>query len=367
MMGKDLLEGISHRITWPWRWLLAHSRNCGISRADGLVIGLGEVLVGRNVLHGGAVKLLELEKFFEVNDRLFSILYLVSSALPEFAESLVSTCRRNKILFVWNQNGVAYPAWAGKKTSLINNLLQKLLSQADFVIYQSDFCRRSADKWLGSSIKDSRILLNPVDLEFFRPPQEQLSLKPLRLLTMGTHHHPGRVIPVIDALAKLRLDGWDARLTIAGRLLWPGGEHQTQRAIEQHNLKNAVQILPAFDRQGALKLCQTHHILIHPKPMDPCPTVVAEAMACGLAIVASNTGGLPEMVDDTCGQLIPGVDDWEELHFATGKELADAAGSLAQNWQEASRAARARAERLFSAKNWVAAHEQIFEELLAPS
>ena len=37
------------------------------------------------------------------------------------------------------------------------------------------------------------------------------------------------------------------------------------------------------------------------KYKDPCPNSVIEAMSCGLPILYSNSGGLPELVNNRCG------------------------------------------------------------------
>ena len=37
------------------------------------------------------------------------------------------------------------------------------------------------------------------------------------------------------------------------------------------------------------------------KYKDPCPNSVIEAMSCGLPILYSNSGGLPELVNNGCG------------------------------------------------------------------
>ena len=47
-----------------------------------------------------------------------------------------------------NQNGVAYPGWAGAKTEQLNRRNRSVLEAADHVLYQSEFCRRSADAFV---------------------------------------------------------------------------------------------------------------------------------------------------------------------------------------------------------------------------
>ncbi len=344
-------------------------RGGGITRAVGMepVLGFGGVLDGGGLIHGGAVKLLSLREGFACDEREFNILYLVSSAQPRSPDGWVRMCRKRGIRFVWNQNGVGYPAWAGWQAGRHNRPMRRLRSQADFVIYQSEFCRGSAEKFLGPSDGPSRTLLNPVNLDHFSPADPPLALEPLRLLVMGTQNYAARVLHALDALAALRADGRAVRLTIAGRAIWKDAERDIARRIRELGLGDSVERHPAFTQAQAVELYRSHHILIHAKYMDPCPTVVAEALACGLPVVAPASGGLPEMTTPGCARLIPVPEDWNRLHTPTGEALAAAVGDLAQDWESASRDARAQACRAFDQGKWIAAHDEIFRSLLRDS
>ena len=361
-MTKEFLRQVFNA---PNRLRAARDRS-SLMRSDATepVVAFGGVLDRDGLIHGGAVKLLHLREAFANDERKFNILYLVSSSQPEFADDLVRLCKSRRIAFVWNQNGVGYPAWAGRETERHNAPMRRLRSQADFVIYQSEFCRSSAEQFLGPDSRPSTILLNPVDLERFHPRAEPLPEKPLRLLALGTQNYLDRVLNPIDALKLLRDSGIEATLTIAGRLLWKNAGPDIIRYVESHGLGSHVVLLPAFTQDEAAELYRTHHILLHPKYLDPCPTVVIEALASGLPVVGSGSGGLTEMVPADCGVLVPTVVEWGRLITPRPNEIADAVSKVLPQLPVFSQAARRHAERTFDGAQWVTRHREIFQSLL---
>jgi glycosyltransferase involved in cell wall biosynthesis len=312
---------------------------------------------------GGRVKLRHLDRTFPERED-FNLLYLVSSAMPEHALELVRWAKGRGVKFVWNQNGVAFPAWAGSRLAETNDPMAALRREADFVVYQSAFCCESAERFLGANAAPSQVLFNPVDLREFSPAPSSGPVACWNLLAAGTHYQAPRVLVPLEALARLRETGCPAHLTVAGALRWPNAEAEVQAAIERLKLAGHVTLRPAFSQTEAVELYRAAHVLIHAKYHDPCPTVVIEALACGLPVIGSRSGGLPELVGEDGGELIDVPLSWDRAASPDGGEVANAVMKVILNWPVRSRAARARAERLFDAERWVAAHRAIFEKLL---
>ncbi len=336
----------------------------GLSRAGDLRLGFGGVLDDGRPVHGGAVKLLALRDGFAGDESEFSILYSVSSSPPKFAEPLFKLCRERGIRIVWNQNGVAYPAWADREGERFNGPMRRLRAMADFVVYQSRFCQESARRFLGECDKPSEILFNPVDTDRFSPLLEKRKDGPLRLLAAGTHGTRDRVVNALEALALLRKRGSGAVMSVAGSFQWKNGEADFEACVRRLGLEEAVTRVARFSQADAADLYRSHDILVHPKYMDPCPTVVLEALACGLPVVGSASGGLPEMLDSTCALLVPAPEDWDRRHTPGAAELADAIETVPARLGKMAEAARHRAVERFSVQPWIAAHQRIFWNLL---
>jgi glycosyltransferase involved in cell wall biosynthesis len=348
---------------------LAHRRELSaIRRSESHVpvLSFGGVLDRRRLLHGGAVKLVHLRDACAWDEQSFNLLYLVSSAPPAFPEDLLDHCKELGIPLIWNQNGVAYRAWAGQDTDRYNDPMRRCRARARYIVYQSAFCRDSAEHFLGTAPAPSEVLFNPVDLRKFQMASDPVPALPLRLLCLGTHGYAERVLSAIRCARALKDSGVDCLLTIAGRLGWPGAAAETRREIAKLDLDRVVTLLPSFTQDRAAALYRENHILLHPKYLDPCPTVVIEAMASGLPVVGSASGGVPEMVPPSCGVLIPAPLCWTRLITPGGEELASAVRSLIPRLREAALAARSHAEAHFDGAQWLEKHASIFRRILGP-
>lgn len=316
------------------------------------------------IIHGGRVKLIHLAQEYPENESLTNILYLVSSAVPKHAEVLVQYLQGKGVKIVWNQNGVAYPAWDKGNYKITNSRLSSLLHMADYVVYQSEFCRQSADRFLGKARVPAKVLYNPVDTLLFSPTEHPPSLGIWQLLVTGTHLQPDRVLLILKTLALLKNRGQDTKLTIAGRLGWPDGEKETLDTIEQLKLTGNVELLGSYTQDQAPGIYQAAHILLHIKYKDPCPTVPIEAMSCGVPVIGSLSGGMPELVSDEGGVLLEVPDAWDKMCYPAPGEMVEAVINIMCDFDGWRQKARQRAVSHFSKDYWLKQHHQIFSELL---
>ncbi len=344
-----------------WRAIAAAS-----SRPDEIAVSYGvESMPSReDVVFGGAVKFALLNERLPNASRDFNVLYLGSSSMPLDARALVALARRRGALFAWNQNGVAYRGWYGDGWRLVNRPRARLLRAAELVFYQSEFCKLGADRFYGQPTGRWEILPNPVDTRRFAPASSPR--RPLTLLLGGNQYQRYRLEVALETLALVRREVRDARLLVAGALSFaPDARDVLAELVSTLRLGDAVEVVGPYSQAEAPALMRRADILLHTKYNDPCPTVVLEAMASGLPVVYSASGGVPELVGDEAGVGVPAPLDWERDHPPSPPDLARAVLAAAETRAERREAARRRAVERFDAERWVARHVAVFRELLA--
>jgi len=314
--------------------------------------------------HGGTVKFQQLQSVFPNTPRQFNLAYLGSSNRPPDSSALIRLARDRNAPIVVNQNGVAYPGWHGEGWERANEPLAELLHAADHVIYQSAFCKLSADLFLGEPGAAWEILHNPVDTERFAPADR--SARPLTILLGGNQYQRYRFERGLLAFELISHAEPDARLLVTGRISWHPDRRLAEREacelLASSTAAGRIELIGPFTQREAPMLYRRGDMLLHTKYNDPCPTVVLEALASGLPVVYSDSGGTPELVGDA-GIGVPAPLDWERDHPPDPEELAAAVLRLAGRLDEHSAAARARAVGRFDLRPWIERHRALFEEL----
>jgi glycosyltransferase involved in cell wall biosynthesis len=103
--------------------------------------------------------------------------------------------------------------------------------------------------------------------------------------------------------------------------------------------------IPDLDRSA--------HVLYAADVNAACPNSVIEALACGLPVVAFDTGALSELITVDAGRLSPyGGDPWN-LDPPDIESLAEAANQIITNQVGFRTAARKRAEEAFALNQMV--------------
>ncbi|HET9462052.1 MAG TPA: glycosyltransferase family 4 protein, partial [Gaiellaceae bacterium] len=234
---------------------------------------------------------------------------------------------------------------------------RRALIAADHVLYQSEFSKRSADEFLGEPRATWEILPNAVDVHHFTPAEARPAGDPVLLLG-GDQTQTYRLELGLRTFAAVTARHPDARLLITGRLVV-----SPEPLIEELGLGGRVDLLGEYEQRGAPGIFQRAHLLLHTKVNDPCPTLVVEAMACGLPVVYPASGGTIELVGEEAGIGVPHPDGWERDEPPNAEALADAVDGVLGDLPRYSTAARERAVGRFSLEPWLERHREIFERL----
>jgi colanic acid/amylovoran biosynthesis glycosyltransferase len=161
----------------------------------------------------------------------------------------------------------------------------------------------------------------------------------LRVIAVGTLHEVKGQRHLIDACALLR----DAGIEVMCQIVGEGpDELDLSRRIEQHRLIGRVVLVGRQTRDQVIERMRASDVLVAASVpsregrREGLPVVIAEAMACGLPVVASRLSGIPELViEDQTGYL---ADPGDAAGIAAGlKRLADDPGLRRRLGSEARR------------------------------
>lgn len=110
----------------------------------------------------------------------------------------------------------------------------------------------------------------------------------------------------LHALATLRSAGYDARMEVAGT----GPDAASLALLAEHlNLVSNIDFLGVIDDMTSFY--RRIDVLLHPALCEPCSNSVAEALHHGCPVIATLVDGIPEVMLDDSGVMVPATLDAE--------------------------------------------------------
>ncbi|MCC7409196.1 MAG: glycosyltransferase [Phycisphaeraceae bacterium] len=219
---------------------------------------------------------------------------------------------------------------------------------------------------LAPAVIESRVIPNGVDLSIFRPGDSDAARAALGLpreadillfAANGVRRNPFKDYAMLERVLERLGSGKAAGDPDRELVLVALGEEAPSRRIGRAELR----FIPPVTNPGEVaRYYQAADVYLHAARVDTFPTVILEAMACGLPVVATAVGGVPEQVRDGLdGFLVPAGDD-EAMASRAAWLLEDATRR-----QLIGRAALNRADACFDLNQQTRAYLDWYQEILA--
>jgi colanic acid/amylovoran biosynthesis glycosyltransferase len=205
---------------------------------------------------------------------------------------------------------------------------------AAFAITITERLRKQIHQELGKDIVAS-IGLAPmgVNPEIFRRTERYAHWTaggPLRLFSCGRLNPSKGHQDLIRAVALLKESGLSVHLEIAGEDEAGGsGYHcDLSNLITDLQLKENVVLLGAVNEQRVLEGLKTAHLFVLASHSEPLGVAIMEAMSCETPVVATNAGGVPELIEHGVDGFLTSPGDPDALaeaisHLAGNANLSE--------------------------------------------
>jgi glycosyltransferase involved in cell wall biosynthesis len=226
-----------------------------------------------------------------------------------------------------------------------NLILSAIRSRiATHIVYQSEFSHQWWERWYGRTRAHYSVVHNGVDLAEYRPGDEDP--KPgagCRLLvvegSLGGGYDMGldNAVKLAETLADKH--GFPIELMVVGKIT---DEHKARV-----DAKARVPIVWAgvLGPADIVKTMRSAQLLFSADLHPACPNSVIEALACGLPVIAFDTGAVKELVTSEAGRVVPyGSDPWN-IEPPDIPALADAGAEILRDEARFRSGARAEAEK----------------------
>lgn len=193
-----------------------------------------------------------------------------------------------------------------------NNIVLKTIrnNYATHIIYQSAFVVKWWEEKFGKANVPHTIIHNGVNLQTYAPNDKiTLPSNPYRLLlvegNLGGGYETGLITAIKTCEVLTQKHNLPTELMVVGNI--------EDRFAQRWSKKTKISIIwkGKVPRNEIPEIDRNAHALFSSDLNAACPNAVIEALACGLPVVAYDTGALPELVNKKSGFIAPyGGNPW---------------------------------------------------------
>jgi glycosyltransferase involved in cell wall biosynthesis len=180
------------------------------------------------------------------------------------------------------------------------NMQIKVARQLDPLIVVSDSTLRDVERDFKVPAHKMTRIHHGIDHELFRP-QPHIERRTNRLMVTASADVPLKgLIYLIRAYHKLLKTHPDLELVVVGRLR----EGQTMQELNKLGIRDRVKFVSGLSGEALRDLYAEATIAVSPSVYEGFGFPAGEALSCGVPLVATNGGSLPEVVGDA-GIVVP--------------------------------------------------------------
>lgn len=193
----------------------------------------------------------------------------------------------------------------------------RVAQRLQHIVTVSNRSRQDICRAFGIEPDRIQVIHNGIDTDTFRP-EPSIARNPWQLITTASADQPLKgtqhLIPAFAALCE-RFP--KLRLMFIGRPK-PGGT--TERLIDRYRIRDRIRFVHGISADEIRHLYASSAVAVVPSEYEGFGLPAGEAMACGVPLVSTDGGALPEVVGDA-GRVVPAADA-RALERAIGEVLS---------------------------------------------
>jgi glycosyltransferase involved in cell wall biosynthesis len=213
---------------------------------------------------------------------------------------LLATARLLRVPLIAYHSGSTADGYTGRIVR------KRTLRKADAVLVSSEREQQRVMKDFGVDPERCHVVLTPIDIGTFAPDARTIADGRSLLFVGRFDDKVKRLSTIMHAFESAR-GGQDVRLIVVG----DGPDASRLKTLGQSILGEHVEFLGwVQDRKRLAQLYANTDALVLASVREGFPTVVGEALACGTPVIATDVGGISEIVSDGVnGRLVTAGDD----------------------------------------------------------